>query len=126
MNAKRHIAVLALGIGFCLSGLAQAPASAPAGSTGVCNDGSFSTAASKSGACRGHKGVKAWYSAVDSAKPKAGKTSAASSAATPAPAAVTSPAAASAASTQTFLSCSEGLHEQHCSSTRRRSWIGLG
>ncbi len=100
MNAKRHIAVLALGIGFCLSGLAQAPASAPAGSTGVCNDGSLSTAASKSGACRGHKGVKTWYSAVDSAKPKAGKTSAASSAATPAPAAVTSPAAASAASTK--------------------------
>ena len=98
MKAMRYIAVLALGIGFSQLVLAQAPASAPTGSTGMCKDGTFTTAASKSGACRGHKGIQTWYSA-DSAKPKAAKASAASSAATPAPAAATtSPAAGAAAS----------------------------
>jgi hypothetical protein len=99
MNTKRYVAVLALGIGLCIPAIAQAPAGAPSGSTGQCNDGSFTSAATKAGACRGHKGVKAWFGASapaskPSAKSSESKTSAASSAAAPAPAAANPPAAA--------------------------------
>jgi len=44
--------------------LAKAPAAAPAGTTGMCQDGSYTSAASKSGACSGHDGVKKWYGAA--------------------------------------------------------------
>ena len=49
------------------AGVAQVPAGAPAGTTGLCNDGSYWTGASKSGACRGHKGVKTWYASTSAA-----------------------------------------------------------
>ncbi|HET8731262.1 MAG TPA: DUF3761 domain-containing protein [Moraxellaceae bacterium] len=59
-----------------------APATAPAGATGLCNDGSYYTGSSRSGACKGHKGLKEWYAA-----PAAATAAPAAKAAKPVPAA---------------------------------------
>jgi hypothetical protein len=77
------IRLMAVATGFLA--VQVAVAQAPAGSTGQCKDGTYSTAASKQGACRGHQGVKEWYAAT-------------APAAAPAPAATTAPAAKAPAS----------------------------
>jgi uncharacterized protein DUF3761 len=93
---KTAIRSIALVVGILTSGLcmAQAPADAPAGATGMCNDGTYYTGPTKKGACRGHKGVKDWY--ADTATSPA-KTPAATAA--PAPATAPPPAPAPAAKT---------------------------
>jgi hypothetical protein len=71
---------MALGFFATATAYAAAPAIAPAGTTGQCKDGSFTSAAAKKGACHGHQGVKEWYAAdAASTTTTSGKDTASSS-----------------------------------------------
>jgi hypothetical protein len=132
MNSKIRLIALVAGVLISQLCIAQAPAGAPAGSTGMCNDGTYSTAAAKKGACRGHKGVKEWYAGP--ATTSANKPAAAAPAAPePAPAAAPAPAPAPATKTgantatpapgggagQVWLNTATNVY--HCEGTR---WYG--
>lgn len=113
--------------------LAQAPSSAPAGTTGLCKDGSFWSGPTKKGACRGHKGVQTWYAASGTAAGAAAAPAAAPApaAAAPAPAATTAATAKKAAAAPSGTAAPGGgpglvwvntpTHVYHCSGDR---WYG--
>jgi hypothetical protein len=75
--------------------MAQAPAGSPAGTTGLCNDGTYFKGSVKVGACTGHKGLKTWWGAAKATTTTPAKTATPAKGA-PAPAAKTTPAPAAA------------------------------
>jgi len=87
---------LLAGLFLSVTAFAAPPADAPAGTSGQCKDGSYTSVATKKGACKGHKGVKDWY--LDAAAPAAAAPAkpAAAAAAAPAAAAAAAPAAPAA------------------------------
>jgi hypothetical protein len=128
MNPTMTATKTMLGLGLCLilgAAYAQAPASAPAGSTGLCKDGSYSTQASKKGACRGHKGVKDWYAAAGAAPAAAPAAAAPAAAAAPTtskkPAAFTPPANAAPGGGPGLVWVNTGSKVYHCPSDK---WYG--
>jgi hypothetical protein len=125
---KTGIRLIALVAGILASQvcMAQAPAGAPAGATGLCNDGTYYTGATKKGACRGHQGVKDWWGATAATPEKAPDGAAASTpAATPAPAPPAKPTASSATPApgggpgQVWLNTKTNVY--HCPGTK---WYG--
>jgi hypothetical protein len=59
-NTARFFPALSLSVSLAF-GAGVLAAQRPADATGECKDGTFTTAASKSGACSGHGGVKTWF-----------------------------------------------------------------
>lgn len=119
---KTPIRLIALVAGIVASQLcmAQAPAGAPAGATGLCNDGTYYTGATKQGACRGHKGVKDWYGATAATPAKTPAAATPAAAPAPAPAAKTkadtaAPAAGGGAG-QVWLNTATNVY--HCPGTQ--------
>jgi hypothetical protein len=75
--------------------IAQAPAGAPAGTTGKCKDGTVTSATKKQGSCKGHKGVDTRYASEAAPANGAAAAAAAPSASSkPAPSTTANPSTA--------------------------------
>ena len=126
MKSTIHLIAVLAGFFAAQLCMAQAPAGAPKGANGLCNDGTYSLGTTKKGACRGHKGVKAWYgaTATDPAKssaPSAAPTANAAPASVPAEKRIsntTAPAPGKEAG-QVWLNTASNVY--HCEGTR---WYG--
>ncbi|WP_434111906.1 DUF3761 domain-containing protein [Paraburkholderia caffeinilytica] len=103
---------VAAGLLVATASYAQVPASAPAGSTALCKDGTSYSGASKKGACAGHKGVKTWYGASGAAAGAASAPAAAAPAVAPAAASSAKPAAAGGGPGQVWVNTSTKVY--HC------------
>jgi hypothetical protein len=71
----------------------------PIGSTGQCNDGTYTNNATKKGACQGHQGVKAWFASSPGSAASSTPTQAPNAAVAPTPAAAPVPTTAAPAKT---------------------------
>jgi hypothetical protein len=124
MSKSIGIASLVAALALASVSFAQAPASAPAGSTGLCKDGSYYAGASKKGACAGHKGVKEWYGAAPAAAANAAPAAAAAAApaaAKPAKTAAAPAAAAAPGGGPGMVWVNKSTKAYHCSTDK---WYG--
>ena len=137
MNAKKALASIVVTLGMAAVGTAYAQ-TPPAGSTGECKDNTYTSSASKRGACKGHGGVKEWYATEKESK-SAKSSSAESKTKTETPPATTAAApaatpAAKPATTKTAASTmpapgggagkvwvNTSTHVYHCQGTK---WYG--
>jgi hypothetical protein len=126
---KITIAAAIISTGLIVSALCNAQA--PTGSTGECKDGTYTSAASKSGACSGHGGVKEWHGSAASTKasatpmaPKAAAPATTAAPATPAPPTTSAPATKTATAAgggpgQVWVNTKSKVY--HCPGTK---WYG--
>ena len=126
MKLVSTFTALAAGVLWATAGFAaqQPPAGAPAGTTGLCKDGTYYSGATKRGACRGHKGVKEWYGATGAAAAPAAPPAASGAAAAPstpaaAPSVRSRPAAAGGGAGQVWVNHKSKVY--HCQGDR---WYG--
>jgi hypothetical protein len=96
MKTTIRLMMVMAGFAFVQVALAQPPAGAPAGATGMCKDGTYWTGTTKSGACKGHQGIKDWYAAAAPARAAPAAPAAAAPAAPAAPASKPTAAVAAA------------------------------